>query len=868
MEIKDYKYGDPFKFRYLKTYSSEDDLAGNKKKYRKVFDIKELTFLRWEVNFYNKLFDEEDWRTKIELKVLKIIHGRKEEICHLKKDLEVERHKNEVQFYFSWGNSTVGSFWQEGEYVVQAYIDSKQIGESNFFIQDYGLVNNEINPYFELVSMKLFSGDSSAVKDPDRKQTYLKKFNSTKTKFIWFEVTIKNKLKGAWRCETFLNVYDNAGNLKTKLDRLIYIDKDSKGVKYTYFKGWGNDAPGSWAKNKYRLDLVFMDTLIASLTFEVGDEDVTGNNSLKITGEDILQDHNEEEELSLEELMQKINELVGLKKIKSQIQEHISYIEFLKLRKERGFKDDEKITLHSIFTGNPGTGKTTVVKLLGKIYNKMNLLSSGHIHEVDRADLVGEFIGQTAPKVRKAIDEARGGILFIDEAYSLARSDNDKKDYGREVIEILIKEMSDGQGDLAIMVAGYPKEMQTFIEINPGLKSRFAYEFHFEDYTPDELMAIAELAARKRDVTMENEAKNQIYKILLDAYRNRDEFFGNARFAYSLIDEAKVNLGLRLVKLPNIRTLPSRKFSLITLEDIKNIKSLKEENNISIPIDEELLKLSLNELNELVGMENIKNEINDTIKLVRYYKETGKDALNQVAKHTVFKGNPGTGKTTVARIISKIYKALGLLERGHLVETSREDLVAGYVGQTALKTKDRINEALGGVLFIDEVYSLSDNDKNGFGKEAVEVILKTMEDRRGDFVLIVAGYPNLVDNFLTSNPGLKSRFDATFHFYDYKADVLQRIAVSMLKKQSLTPDTDAANFLRKSLHNQYENKDMYFGNARFVRRVVEKVIKNQHLRMAFIPYRQRTAEMMSHVTIEDFKNIPDLKKKEKKKMGF
>ncbi|NJO89207.1 MAG: AAA family ATPase [Chloroflexia bacterium] len=251
--------------------------------------------------------------------------------------------------------------------------------------------------------------------------------------------------------------------------------------------------------------------------------------------------------------MLNLDELIGLEHVKKQIKEHIDYIEFLKLRKEKGLQDNERISLHSVFTGNPGTGKTTVVKLLGKIYQKMGLLSKGHVHEVDRSDLVGEFIGQTAPKVRENIEKARGGILFIDEAYALVRSKEDSKDYGREVIEVLIKEMSDGPGDIAIMAAGYPKEMQLFTDFNPGLKSRFKYYFHFEDYTPDELIAIADYAAEKRLVKVNPDAKEYINKLLINAYRDRDHTFGNARYAYAIIDEAKMNLGLRLIKNPKCK---------------------------------------------------------------------------------------------------------------------------------------------------------------------------------------------------------------------------------------------------------------------------------------------------------------------------
>ena len=192
--------------------------------------------------------------------------------------------------------------------------------------------------------------------------------------------------------------------------------------------------------------------------------------------------------------------LIGLESIKQRIREYSQYLNFLNLRKEKGFEDSQPHNLHVVFTGNPGTGKTTVARMLGRIYKKLGLLSRGHIHEVDRADIIGEYIGQTAPKVKAAIDKARGGILFIDEAYALSRGGDDSKDYGREVIELLVKEMSSGKGDLAIVVAGYPKEMETFLTSNPGLKSRFQMRFDFPDYTPQELELITLYWAEKSHV--------------------------------------------------------------------------------------------------------------------------------------------------------------------------------------------------------------------------------------------------------------------------------------------------------------------------------------------------------------------------------
>jgi SpoVK/Ycf46/Vps4 family AAA+-type ATPase len=548
--------------------------------------------------------------------------------------------------------------------------------------------------------------------------------------------------------------------------------------------------------------------------------------------------------------------MIGLDSVKEKIKDYMHYLRFLKLRQEQGFEENTQISLHSVFMGNPGTGKTTVAKMLGKIYHKLGLLSKGTVLEVGRPELVGKFIGQTAPKVQEMIEKARGGILFIDEAYSLARKgDQDGQDFGKEVIEVLIKEMSDGKGDLAIIVAGYPAEMEIFLDSNPGLRSRFNMIYQFPDYLPQELMQILDLKAKKKNIEFDPEAREYIKKQLTEAYRNRDRTFGNARLVASLVEEAKMNLGLRVMKNADLDNISPDLLKTVTLEDVKNIFKTKKSALPDISIDEELLHEALDELNGLIGMSSVKEEVVELVKLVRFYRETGRDVLGKFSLHTVFTGNPGTGKTTVARIIAKIYKALGVLERGHCVETDRQGLVAGYVGQTALKTTERINQAMGGVLFIDEAYALTQGHENDFGKEAVETLLKQMEDKRGQFAVIVAGYPDNMKQFLEANPGLASRFDITIKFEDYTVDELLQIALYMLKAENLTPTEEALEHLRKYFDYLYQKRDKFFGNARTVRKVIQQAIKNQHLRMASLPKEQRTEEVIHQLDVLDVKEF-------------
>jgi AAA+ superfamily predicted ATPase len=317
---------------------------------------------------------------------------------------------------------------------------------------------------------------------------------------------------------------------------------------------------------------------------------------------------------NFDEVMKELDQLIGLGQIKQKIHEYSDYLRFVALRREKGFEESDKINLHAVFKGNPGTGKTTVARLLGKIYKELGLLKKGHVHEVDRGDLVAEFIGQTAPKTKEAIKKAKDGILFIDEAYSLARKDEDSKDFGREAIEVLLKELSDSD-DIAIIVAGYPQEMEIFLESNPGLRSRFNMYYDFADYVPQELMQIAEFSAGKKGVQFNPGAKDVLYKYLVDKYRDRDKFFGNARLVNSIVDEAKMNLGLRIMKTAKPEELTKDQLSDILAVDLEKIMTTGKGLLPDIPIDEELLKESLGKLRRMIGLNKVKQDIDELVKL-------------------------------------------------------------------------------------------------------------------------------------------------------------------------------------------------------------------------------------------------------------
>jgi len=738
-----------YKFRELKVYASTEWLADNRKKYRQVFDRYETTYVYAELSFYNKYFDEEDWDVHVEMKCYSIRNGKKE-LCALDFNRKVSKYDNVVYIREGWGNKVLGVFWKKGTYYWEAWVEGEKIATKYFYVEDAGKdVIFDENPYLEVQSVRLYEGAYDDIVFDDR--IYYRCFDSQDTRYIYAEIILKNiNAEVDWQCELFTKFYNNARELKGQIVKLQKIEKGTDSIMVT--AGWGSNVKGSWRIDDYVAEVIFMDKLIASVRFEVEEEFEEGNNDVYLPNQPnpLVLVSDEDEHLSFEDVVEDLDALVGLKEIKQKVREHAKYIQFLQLRKDRGFEEKETINVHSVFIGNPGTGKTTVAKMMGRLYRKMGLLTKGHVHEVDRVDLVGEYIGQTAPKVKDAIEKARGGVLFIDEAYSLARSTDDSKDFGKEVIEILVKEMSNGKGDLAVIVAGYPKEMNHFLDSNPGLKSRFRHSFEFKDYLPQQLSKIATYACEEKGVELTLNAKKVIDDIITEAYRARDRSFGNARFVHDLIEKSKVQLGLRVMAEEEPELLEMEELAIIQLKDVKRINLSTVYELPDIPIDEALLERYMSELDQLIGMKKVKEQIKELVKLTRFYRETGRDVLNNFFLHTAFVGNPGTGKTTVARILTQLYKSLGVLERGHMIETDRQGLVAGYVGQTAIKTAEKIDEAMGGILFIDEAYSLTmrgTSTHGDFGDEAIQTLLKRMEDNRGQFFVFAAGYPDNMDVF-------------------------------------------------------------------------------------------------------------------------
>ena len=526
------------------------------------------------------------------------------------------------------------------------------------------------------------------------------------------------------------------------------------------------------------------------------------------------------EERSLDDILGDLDRYIGMDEVKKAVREIAFTVYNSVQRAQRGLGEQEKSGIHIVLTGNPGTGKTTIARKLGEILEAIGYLDSGHVVEVDRSKMVSPYQGETPKVVDRLCDKAMGGILFVDEAYTLApvSQGGERDQQGAQALEQLMKRMEDDRGKFVVIAAGYRQEMDNLFRINPGVRSRFSYFLNIDDYTPDQLFAIMQVFAKEKKYVFTPEAEQLALKMITEIYNSRDKDFANGRTMRQLFDKICSKQAERLQK-GNMASLTNEQMMSIDVADIP-YEAPKSVNYTDC----------LSKLNGMVGLAGVKKEISNLAAFLNLQIRRGETNTFQ-GKHYIFTGNPGTGKTTVARIMADVFRTLGILSRGQLVEADRSKLVAGFSGQTAIKTNQLIDSAMGGVLFIDEAYTLKSNDGDSFGAEAIDTLLKRLEDDRGKFICIVAGYTDQMHDFIDTNPGLKSRFTQTIHFDDYTPDELTEIFINLAKGKNFTVDEETKGAIHRQFEQLYLRRDKNFGNAREARRIFDQAVEKQSQRL-------------------------------------
>ncbi|XP_066921713.1 uncharacterized protein [Clytia hemisphaerica] len=547
-----------------------------------------------------------------------------------------------------------------------------------------------------------------------------------------------------------------------------------------------------------------------AITIAIGREDFDENDSMirieDVMGESPLNNP------KLQDVLDEIKEKIGWSTIKKSVEE---LLDLCTKNYEREMLGEKMlpIMLNRLFLGNPGTGKTTCAELYGRLLKELSILSNGDVVMASTSDLVGSHVGESQRKTNEMLEKARGKVLVIDEAYNL-----DDNNYGKQVLDTIVEKVQNTESDdIAVLLLGYEKQMREMLRNqNPGLARRFSadYPFMFEDYSQKELLQILKLVCKKENIILPSKVQQKVIEML--EKQKTQANFGNAGAINNLIRAA----------IAKAATRPSRPDGKMLLEvsDIDSDADKEDDSNAD----------PFAPLNKLYRMETIKEELIQIKNTFQVAKDEGAKDMPELG-HFVFRGSPGTGKTTVARTMAKILFDLGLLPRNHVEQTSGLDLTGEYVGQTKKKVQERLDAAKGGVLFIDEAYELG---KGMYGEEALTTLLAAMTDPEYKLVIIIAGYPKDMEQMLARNVGLKSRFTRYMDFLDWTSEDCVKFFIKKAENDNFAIDEQTKNIVGKGCEELRSYPG--WGNARDLIAMWKVIIEQRASRVVNAPEDRKT----------------------------
>lgn len=718
----------------------------------------------------------------------------------------------------------------------------------------------------EAKSIRMFNLEESL---NSQKKTYLIQFDESIATYIAAEAIIKNPFfKSDNRLLSGLTIWYFEDEEIGRNDFNLMLKKEWEFVEFV--QSWGTPIPGFWKCGEVRIEIFLENQQIIKHYFQIGTHEVINfldeneqpdsysnkQNTQQPKKLEQLQKTNSDNN-SIKSLFEEFDNLVGLHNLKQSLRDFISYLEFVKERKAKGIETNENISANCIFLGNPGTGKTTVARILGRFFKAIGLLKNGHVVEVDRASLVGEYIGETAQKTEKVINQALGGILFIDEAYSLKR-DKNSNDFGQEAIDIILKRMEDYKDKFFVIAAGYPELMEKFINSNPGLKSRFTHHFYFDDYNSSELAEIFKIFSEKEKYSFNENAEKFLIEKLDSLIDNTDGSFGNARFIRNLFSETKIELSKRYHLLED-EEKDFNSLNTILISDIQSAwLNINNRNNSAVKSNEKIDRY-VNEINNLVGLSSVKTTFNRIIASIKVDKLKSEKSISSVHKtyNSIFIAEPGSGTSTVARLFAKSLFASNKLSKGQLIEID-SSLFSGLSKLDAYLTMDELFKKLSGnVILVNDVTDSLQCLKH-FSDSLLQYFLKKLYLMNDEVTAILSGTREEIEIIVESFPVLESQFPNKFEFEPYTNRQLLEIALSICQKKNYQLDEGAWQQLLELIDEMRQGKNRNFYNARSIKELLNRAISIQEDRILSMP-NILSSDLMT-ITYDDLTTLRTIEK--------
>lgn len=718
----------------------------------------------------------------------------------------------------------------------------------------------------EAKSIRMFNLEESL---NSQKKTYLIQFDESIATYIAAEAIIKNPFfKSDNRLLSGLTIWYFEDEEIGRNDFNLMLKKEWEFVEFV--QSWGTPIPGFWKCGEVRIEIFLANQQIIKHYFQIGTQEVINfldeneqpdsysnkQNTQQPKKLEQLQKTNSDNN-SIKSLFEEFDNLVGLHNLKQSLRDFISYLEFVKERKAKGIETNENISANCIFLGNPGTGKTTVARILGRFFKAIGLLKNGHVVEVDRASLIGEYIGETAQKTEKVINQALGGILFIDEAYSLKR-DKNSNDFGQEAIDIILKRMEDYKDKFFVIAAGYPELMEKFINSNPGLKSRFTHHFYFDDYNSSELAEIFKIFSEKEKYSFNEDAEKFLIEKLDSLIDNTDGSFGNARFVRNLFSETKIELSKRYHLLED-EEKDFNSLNTILISDIQSAWLNINNRNNSVVKSNEKIDRYVNEINNLVGLSSVKTTFNRIIASIKVDKLKSEKSISSVHKtyNSIFIAEPGSGTSTVARLFAKSLFASNKLSKGQLIEID-SSLFSGLSKLDAYLTMDELFKKLSGnVILVNDVTASLQCLKH-FSDSLLQYFLKKLYLMNDEVTAILSGTREEIEIIIESFPVLESQFPNKFEFEPYTNRQLLEIALSICQKKNYQLDEGAWQQLLELIDEMRQGKNRNFYNARSIKELLNRAISIQEDRILSMPNIQGS-DLMT-ITYDDLTTLRTIEK--------